>query len=659
MKLPHMKHRDSIVKQTRVKFGGYNHSLYARDGDIFDMENITSDNYPVISSRDNRGIANNPEVIMFCSNNCYYQNSTEISIPSAVEVPIGVGDLVKVVIDDEEQSYIISGLNYDGSNYFITFEGADLGDGTNSKIGGEVKIILLQKSGEDEVPNIKISALGSGDKIYFVTDTGDFYYDGVYRGNIGTGGVSFAETGAFIYISPNNWIFNKNTKTLTEIPSVTLKQERRGYDNNEAIIYKIQKVRDQNTIEISDDYKHEQPFFILNGDSLTIEAKTNWGTSVRIQGTVSEYKFEKVNLGYDIHRIKFSDDIFSGGNWPSNGSIHSITISRSVPDLKYVCAVNNRFWGCSDDTIYCTAFGEPDKWFFYPASSDGNVSDGAWSIKPFTENGEFTGCAVCNGYPIFFKENRIYKVYGSNAENFQLSEDEAPGVMKGANKSIKVIDDCIYYLSPDGVMRYTMNTTTNLCESFYEKFYEGVGGSVFGKYYISMRGKNGYRIFCYDTKKRLWSCEDRLKVTDFTTYEGRLYALTDDNSVLCMTPRQEMSGCPLHSGDMMTEENVHSFIEFGDYYCDSPDKKGISKLFFRVELQKGASLTLKINYDSEIDDSGQREYKTVKTVDATNKKSFTLPVIPRRCDHFRIRLEGIGKFSLYSLSYEYYNGSEM
>ena len=49
--LPRMKFADGITKTAQVKFGGYNHTLASGDGDIYDMQNMTADNYPVLSSR--------------------------------------------------------------------------------------------------------------------------------------------------------------------------------------------------------------------------------------------------------------------------------------------------------------------------------------------------------------------------------------------------------------------------------------------------------------------------------------------------------------------------------------------------------------------------------------------------------------------------------
>ena len=54
MKLPSMKYADGIAKSKQVKFGGLNHTAGAEDGELWDMENMTSDHYPVLSSRPKR-----------------------------------------------------------------------------------------------------------------------------------------------------------------------------------------------------------------------------------------------------------------------------------------------------------------------------------------------------------------------------------------------------------------------------------------------------------------------------------------------------------------------------------------------------------------------------------------------------------------------------
>ena len=49
--LPPMANQDGIQKYKQTKFGGYNHTLGADNGDIWDMKNMTSDFYPLLAPR--------------------------------------------------------------------------------------------------------------------------------------------------------------------------------------------------------------------------------------------------------------------------------------------------------------------------------------------------------------------------------------------------------------------------------------------------------------------------------------------------------------------------------------------------------------------------------------------------------------------------------
>ena len=64
----------------------------------------------------------------------------------------------------------------------------------------------------------------------------------------------------------------------------------------------------------------------------------------------------------------------------------------------------------------------------------------------------------------------------------------------------------------------------------------------------------------------------------------------------------------------------------------------------RLEAEAGASITAAVQYDSD----GQ--WHTLAAVTAGAKRSVTLPVLPRRCDHFRLRLTGTGAWRLLSLT---------
>ena len=56
MRLPEMKYGDGLTKRAQVRFGGYDHRTGAGDGTLWDMENLTSDQFPLLAARPPRAL---------------------------------------------------------------------------------------------------------------------------------------------------------------------------------------------------------------------------------------------------------------------------------------------------------------------------------------------------------------------------------------------------------------------------------------------------------------------------------------------------------------------------------------------------------------------------------------------------------------------------
>ena len=162
------------------------------------------------------------------------------------------------------------------------------------------------------------------------------------------------------------------------------------------------------------------------------------------------------------------------------------------------------------------------------------------------------------------------------------------------------------------------------------------------KYYVSMYDGARWNLFVLDASAGIWYREDDLEVIDFAR-DGDLYALCADGTVWALGDVREAVG--EDEGDFL------SFAEFGDFDEGSPNRKGVSKIQLRLAVMSG-ELSVKISYDGG-------EWIPVRTIPASNKGSVYLPVIPRRCDFFRIRFDGTGEWRLYSFVREVYGGSEV
>lgn len=524
--LPLMPNADYIRKHTTVKFGGLDHNKSAADGAIYDMRNMTSSDYPLLSSRALRHkikTVSSPHGI-FSHNELFYVDGTTLKLLTSVgETDIGY-------VSDTDKVFAAMG------SYLIIFP----------------------------------------DKRYYNRDTGEFGELGAIHTGVGsiTNGTYAGESAEL------------NTIQFTGSPMLTNK-------------FKV-------------------------GDSVT----------VRISG-----QSDVIAVVREITDTKL---VFYENTFTAAISSYSITVEREVPDLDFICTNENRLWGCRGDRIFASKLGDPFNWNVF----DG-ISTDSWQVDVGSA-GDFTACFSYRGYPCFFKEDYIYKVYGSKPSNFQVMASASLGVKEGAAKSLAVAGEVLFYLSRAGVMAYSGGIPQNITAPLGgAELSECVGGSDGRKYYLSAMEKNEgtSRAYVYDTEVNLWHVED-MPLLIGMTWHGGLYYLTEAGDMWVI------GGEDLPSPAMI-EDEVSSFIEFGDFVEEDPNRKGVSKLQLRLELGEGAVLKVEQMFDSD------GIWREVSTLSTPKKRSYYLPIVPRRCDHYKIRLSGEGSWTLYSLVRESYSGSEL
>lgn len=329
----------------------------------------------------------------------------------------------------------------------------------------------------------------------------------------------------------------------------------------------------------------------------------------------------------DGHGLTFYEDTFTLADPPLAEA--AVTIARRVPDLDHVCAYGNRLWGCAGDTVYCTRLGDPFNWYWYDADADGPLSTAAWSVDTGS-SGSFTGCAAYRGCVVFTKPDMLYKLYGTKPENFQLVASSLAGAETASGGSFAVANDTLFFLGASGVMATTGGTPRRIGDCLGRALTHGVAAADGVRYYLSARDENdGAHLFVYDTRTALWSREDDFAAVGFAWYDGALYA-------------QDASGVwRFGAGDVSQLESV---AETGDFYSASPDQKRLLRLQLRIEAEAGAWLAVFVQYDSD------GVWRASGTFQAGEKRSFLLPLVPRRCDHFRVKLCGTGAWRLQGLA---------
>lgn len=311
----------------------------------------------------------------------------------------------------------------------------------------------------------------------------------------------------------------------------------------------------------------------------------------------------------------------------------------NLPRLDHVCVLDNRLWGCrygkqagsntDVNEIYCTALGDFKKWNTFQG-----ISTDPW-YAGVAEPGPFTGAVAYGGHPIFLKEDCAYVISGSYPP-YTVTVLHIDGVARGAARSICEVDGTLYYKSRYAVMRYTSSSIGSVSDRLgrLPDAVPATAGSFGGKYYLSLAGK----VHVYDTKRGMWCTEDDCGAVDFATADGKLYIAAGKEDVNGKYPLYEVSGDAEAEADMPWSFTTPR-IGYG-----LPNRKYVSRVLIRLEIGDAALPTVELSRDG-----GAWEALSCAArvgTDGARTGSITIPIRPRRCESFRIRVSGVGAYKL-------------
>ena len=325
-----------------------------------------------------------------------------------------------------------------------------------------------------------------------------------------------------------------------------------------------------------------------------------------------------------------------------------ITVKRQMPNMDFVVESENRLWGCRYgvalngeivNEVYCSKLGDFKNWNCFMG-----ISTDSYAASVGTD-GQFTGAITLPGYVLFFKENCIHKVYGNYPANFQIQTTVCRGVQRGCEKSLAIVNEIIYYKARHAICAYDGSLPVEVSAQLGEKRYSNaVAGAHGNKYYISMEDTEGkYHLFVYDTAKGMWHREDNLQAVCFCSCREELYCI-DQGSKKIIT----MLGSGTADAD-----KVAWMVQTGIMGTDMPDMKYISRLTVRMSMEIGAKVRFLVQYDS------MGGWEQVGAMGSSSLRSMSIPIKPRRCDHFRLRIEGTGDARIYSITKTVEQGSDI
>ena len=588
-------------------FYGYNHRPIIADGELYDMLNLSGDNSPLLTLRKKRGVTSydvegeNPvkltgihgrDQLVFIRGSQVFYNFIPIS---GLTVSTAEEMLPKKIVS--MGAYVCI---WPDKVYINTANLSDYGSMEKywSDSGSNISMIMCRSDGED----FDMSNIDRGETAPENPTNGQLWLD--------EGGMN--DVLRQYMASVQEWM---------EINTVFVKIHATGIGAN---------LKEYDVINISG--------LELGGND----------PDAKLYGQIQELNGAKIIYACGDDYIVLAG-ILSQAVQTGELANNTVTADLTLPDMDYVVESNNRLWGCKYgmvggevvNEIYASALGSFKVWRRVL-----NNSQDSYTAQVGTD-GPFTGAITQRGYPVFFKENCIHRISGLTPNNFQIQTTFCRGVQEGSWRSLAIVAENIYYKARDAVMVYDGNMPQAVSDAMGEELYSDARAGVLGdKYYICMKDKDDNFIqFVLDTKTGSWWKENSVQALGYGTVEDELYFIDEVNNTLVSVrgtfgePEEDLEWSAIF--DLY---GVH-YRQSSNY--DDPKRvrnmKYVSMFKIRMELGQDAWVNLYMQYNGgDFELAGQRSGENLKT--------FVLPIVPKRCDHVRFRLEGQGNVTIYDIS---------
>lgn len=518
-------------------FKGYNHNLRIGDGEFYDMKNLTSDDYPVLSSRQVRGVftvAEKPLGLIAKDALCYVDGKEFVMNDYRIDMEL----------NDEPKQLVSMGayvVIFPDKKYINTQDVTDRGSLDNKVVTKEKVTFSLCR------------ADGSACNGEYVGDTAPEEPED----NM-TWIDTSSEPYAFKQWSESAGMWVQIATTYVKIASVGIDEGFSVYDG-----IHISGLADQTLhTETGDEIMDTTQLAALEGQAVIWDKGEGY---IVVVGILS-------------------------GTWTITDAI---TIERRMPLVDFVIESGNRLWGCRYgpaangevvNEIYCSKLGDFKNWNCFMG-----ISTDSW-VGSVGTDGPFTGAVAHLGHPLFFKENHLHKIYTSSTAAHQMADTPCRGVQQGCARSLAIVGEVLYYKGRSGVCAYDGSLPVEISQALGSVQYgNAVAGGYGSKYVVSMDDPEGnHHLFVYDTAKAMWHREDELRADFFCNCRGELYCLETGSGKIWT----------LCSAGNQAEPDVEWMAETGMIGLAMPDMKYISRLTMRMTLPRGSQMSCYAEYDS-------------------------------------------------------------
>lgn len=519
----------------------------------------------------------------------------------------------------------------------------------------------------------KPNGLCATDRLCFV-DGVKFYYNGFYYGDVEDSEKTLVPMGAKIAIFPDKKLFDTTTFSFTDmeqknVSSGTVRVTLAKGDGTPYGEYTEGDTAPENPengqlwLDTSGDapvmktWSEAQGLWVAETTTYVLVSATGLGQGLKALDGVTVSGLEEAGLNGDWILTDAGPDyiLFTGILQKALTQAGEVRVERTCPEMDFVVEKDNRLWGCSsaDHEIYCCKLGDPTNWRAYQG-----VATDSYAVTVGTP-GSFTGAAVSGSAVIFFKENCLHRVYGTQPSNFTVYVDNLRGVQQGCHKSAVRVNEYLYYKSVFDVCVYADSEVAGISAALGTESYKNAVAGVCGsRLYLSMEDQEGaWQLLVYDTAAGVWTREDGTHALGFASCLTETFMLRADGELYALLPGEYNKDFFMVGSDYTvyaqeeTDEEVGWELRTGEILRELPDHKYIGKIQLYLELDPGARAEVALRRDGGA-------WEKVQELSGGDQRRCTLPIYPRRCDRMEIRLTGVGHVRLVNWSKYVGYGSE-
>lgn len=337
------------------------------------------------------------------------------------------------------------------------------------------------------------------------------------------------------------------------------------------------------------------------------------------------------------------------------GTVLGCIVSSEPPELDHFTVCDNRVFGCIGSEIYASKLGDPAQWYYWHTPS---LSTDSWYLDT-GDPSPFTACCVYGGRPHFFTERSVTVLYGDTPAQYSTATVELYGVKAGSADSLVAVGGALYYLSPQGFVRYTSSegavVISDRLGSVFSSACAGTDGRCYYACALDPLGRAAN--YKYSLKSGLWAKEDGRRFYSFASLPNRLFALSSDGS-------DERCVMLISGGYNTVGENVDGLGFLS--YADPPSmevvlaplredrSEGVSlrprwvqKLYLRLIRSQGAEVSVSVLFDGGEEREVLRLSGIAQLLDAPEaelgrEEVVQIPLPNNKCDTYRIVIRAAG-----------------